>query len=245
MTRIAATLIFGAGFMLAFVPAACAPVEDAGECASGRPCKERGKVCDTAEFLCIDANLEVDQTADPPPTGSFGPTELPFFRGKVCLATKAKPGDVIPISFTPCIHPCISNGGYHQKNIWRCVGATCEGLNLAWIDASGAACPEDVFARFDASMCTYDLTFEGIQGPFDPGEVDVSGVVTIEVPFLSNSESTEVANGASNDELWSMVNAYPADDERVFDINLNDASPSAPAKCSDDPSACDCFDIGF
>ena len=244
MTRTAATLLIGAGFMLAFAPSACSPNEDPGECSSGRPCAERGEVCDTTVNACVDADLETDQTADAPATGSFGPTTLPFFRGKVCIATKAKPGDAIPLAITPCIHPCLTNNGFKQKNIWRCVGTSCEGLNMAWIDASGVGCPSDVFGRFDPSMCTYDLTIKASQGPFNPGGTNIGGNVTTEVPFLSNAEIAQVDGGASNEAVWSMVNAYPADDERIFEINLSDANPSAPADCTTDPSLCDCFNIG-
>lgn len=245
MTRTAATLLLGAGFMLAFAPSACTPNEDAGECDSNRPCSSRGEVCDTLEKVCIEADVDVDATADPPATGNFGPLALPFFRGKVCIASKAKPGDVIPVSISPCIHPCITNLGFHKKNTWRCVGTSCEGLNFGWIDAQGTSCPADVFGRFDASMCTYDLTIDASQGAFSPSGMPVGGIVTTEVPFISNEDSARVDAGASNDELWAMVNAYPADDERIFEINLSDSNPSAPANCVDDPSLCDCFDIGF
>ncbi len=86
MTRTAATLLMGAGFMLAFAPSACTPNEDAGECDSSRPCSERGEVCDTLEKVCIEADVDVDATAESPATGNFGPLALPFFRGKVCIA---------------------------------------------------------------------------------------------------------------------------------------------------------------
>jgi len=193
---------------------------------------------------CVDSGLDVDATADPPATGNFGPLVVPFFRGKVCIATKAKPGEAIPLSITPCLHPCISNVNFKQKNIWRCEGITCEGLNMQYVNASGVGCPADVFGRFDASMCTYDLTVKASQGPFNPNMEDIGGDVTTEVPFLSNAEMDDVANGASNDSIWSMVNAYPADDERIFTINLSDANPSAPADCTTDPSLCECFNIG-
>ncbi|MCA9657077.1 MAG: hypothetical protein KC486_01920 [Myxococcales bacterium] len=244
MNRTAAPLLFGAGLMLGFVPAACAPTGDAGECSSTRPCSERGEVCDTVAKLCVSADLDVDATDDPPATGSFSEL-MPFFRGKVCLPTKAKPGEKIPVTISPCVHPCVAASSFTQKHTWRCVGTSCEGLNLMWYQGTGADCPADVFGRFDASMCTYPLEIEAQQGPFTPSGNSVAGVVTTEFPFLTSDDIAQIDAGADSDEIWNIVNAYPADDERVIDINLSDANASAPDNCVDDPSACDCFNIGL
>ncbi|MEZ4382661.1 MAG: hypothetical protein R3A79_15090 [Nannocystaceae bacterium] len=244
MNRFAATTLLGAGLMLGFVPAACAPNADAGECDANRSCSERGEVCDTVAKLCVTADLDVDATDDPPATGSFSEL-VPFFRGKVCLATSAKPGEKIPVSISPCVHPCVTATSFTQKHTWRCTGTDCEGLNLMWYQADGASCPADVFARFDASMCTYPLTVDAKQGAFNPSGNDVSGVVTTEFPFLTNEDVDRVASGLASEEIWDLVNAYPYDDGRVFEINLNGANASAPDNCIDDPSQCDCFDVGL
>lgn len=246
MTRSHASTLIGAGLSLGFALAACTPNEDAGQCDGNRPCTERGEICDTSEKICVEADFDVDETAPGPANGSFGPIALPFFRGQVCVATKAKPGEAIPVSISPCIHPCVSPGAFTQSNKWRCTGSSCEGLNLFYLQAAtGAGCPAEVFGRFDAASCTYPLTVDAEQGPFTPGDTAVAGTVTTEIPFLSNEEIARVAAGVVDDDLWAMVKAYPAEESRVFSISLNDANASAPANCTDDPSLCDCRDVGF
>ncbi|MCA9634598.1 MAG: hypothetical protein KC420_01000 [Myxococcales bacterium] len=246
MTLSPASSLIGLGLTLGLMLGACAPNEDAGQCDQSRPCTERGEICDTVDKVCIAADFDVDETAPGPANGSFGPSVVPFFRGKVCVATKAKPGERIPVSISPCLHPCVSPGPFTQVNKWQCSGSLCEGLNLMYLSAAtGVGCPAEVFGRFDAGSCAYPLTIDAGQGPFNPAGIFFNGTATTEIPFLSNEEMARVANNASNDEIWSMVKAYPQEDSRVFSISLSDANPSAPANCTDDPSLCECRDVGF
>ena len=91
MTLSPASSLIGLGLTLGLMLGACAPNEDAGQCDQSRPCTERGEICDTVDKVCIAADFDVDETAPGPANGSFGPSVVPFFRGKVCVATKAKP----------------------------------------------------------------------------------------------------------------------------------------------------------
>ncbi|MEZ4450703.1 MAG: hypothetical protein R3B09_14575 [Nannocystaceae bacterium] len=245
MIRFAA-LLCTAGMTLGFATAACTPFEDPGECDANRPCTERGMTCDTLNKTCVEADIDVDQTAPPDDDGNFGPTILPFFRGKVCVAKSAKPGDKIPVYLSPCIHSCITASSFKQKHLYSCVGSSCDGLNLMWLeDATGAACPSDVFGRFDQSFCTYNFEITAQQGPVVIDGKALIGTMTTEIPVLSNEDMTRIAAGAGNSEIWSTVKSYPQDQDRVFTIPMNDSADAAPADCTTDPSVCDCRDIGF
>lgn len=245
MIRFAALLSI-AGLTLGFATAACTPFESAGECDANRPCSGRGMTCDLASKECVDADVEVDQTAEPDADGNFGPLVLPFFRGKVCVGKSAKPGETIPVSISPCLHPCISAASFKQKHLFSCVGSTCEGLNLMWLeDAVGSACPADVFGRFDPGLCTYDFEIKAQQGAVVLDGKPLTGTITTEIPVLSNEDMERIAAGAGNSEIWALVKAYPEDTSRVFTIPLNDTVDSAPADCIADPSLCDCRDIGL
>ncbi|MBK8261773.1 MAG: hypothetical protein IPK80_10585 [Nannocystis sp.] len=234
---ISLTLVFGA----------CAPEVDQGECSSTRPCSARGEVCDVAARECVDAEVDVDQTAEADADGAFGPLALPFFRGEVCVATAVKPGEAIPMSLSPCVHPCVSSTAYKVKHMFSCVGSSCEGAMLMWIgDAAGAACPADVFARFDASQCVYPYTVGAALGPVTLDSGPVEGSIAVEVPFLSNADATRIAGGSSTADNWAMIKAYPAEEERSFRVTLSPASSSAPESCLDaDKSKCECRMLGL
>jgi len=232
---------------LLLVGSACAPEANPGECSSTRPCTARGEVCDVAARECVDAEVNVDQTADADADGAFGPLALPFFRGEVCVATAVKPGEAIPMSLSPCVHPCVTAAAYKVKHMFSCAGSSCEGAMLMWIeDAAGSACPADVFARFNASQCTYPFTAGAKLGPVTLDSGPVQGSIAVEVPFLSNADAARIAAGSSTAENWGMIKAYPADEARSFTVTLNPSNPSAPEGCLDaNKSACSCRSVGL
>ncbi len=223
---------------------ACGPAEDSGECATGKPCKARGDVCDVTISECVPQDLDVDATATPTPAAFTG-VALPFFRGKVCTAKGGvQPGDTVPVKFSPCLHPCIAGGGYKFKKQYRCVGSSCESAALQYFSgATGAGCPDDAFGRFDKKECVY-ADINASAGPFIINGAPVIGTASVEVPFLSNTDAKEIRDGASVDKIWELIYQYPQDPNRVFKLSLNAGNPPAPADCSDE-SKCDCREIGF
>ena len=244
------SFVCAAGAALALA-AACTPPGDAGECDTNRPCTARGEVCDTSAKICVEAEVDLDQTAEPDADGAFGPLALPFFRGEVCVAKAAQPGQFIPVSISPCVHPCVTATKFVKYNMFTCTGSSCEGANLVWLaDAVGAACPADVFGRFDAGLCTYPYTVEGGQGPIVLSGKALVGQIAIEAPFLSNEDMATIAGKvdakAPSSEIWPILKAYPESAERVFTVTLNDANDPAPASCTGaDKALCECRLIGL
>lgn len=226
---------------------ACLPEEDSGECNAAKACTNRGEVCNELTHQCEISGLDVDGTADEAPA-SFSNVPVPFFRGKVCMATKIKPGETVPVSVSTCLHPCIAAGGYSFKKQYTCNGSSCESLVLVYFPkTSGTGCPADAFGKFDRSMCVYE-DHDVSAGPFNVNTGPVSGLATVEVPFLSNDDIAtllplEDQAEARVAKTWELAHQYPADSDRVFNISINASNPAAPADCSG--SGCDCVEIGF
>ncbi len=225
--------------------AACLPEEDSGQCNASKPCSNRGEVCNELSHQCEVADLDVDGTADEAPA-SFSNVAVPFFRGEVCMATKIKPGETVPVKVSTCLHPCIAAGGYSFKKQYDCSGSSCRSLVLVYFpEASGTGCPADAFGKFDRSLCVYDERNVSA-GPFNINTGPVSGTATVEVPFLSNDDIATL-NGLGDDarvaKTWELAYQYPPDSDRVFQVSINASNPSAPADCAG--GGCDCQEIGF
>lgn len=224
---------------------ACLPEEDSGECNASKACSNRGEVCNEVSHQCEIADLDVDGTADDSPA-SFSNVAVPFFRGKVCMPTKIKPGETVPVKVSTCLHKCITPGGYSFKKQYRCTGSSCESLVLVYFpEASGKDCPADAFGKFDRSLCVYDER-DVSAGPFNLNTGPVSGTASIEVPFLSNDDVTTLnglTDAARVAKTWELAYAYPPDSDRVFKVTINAANPAAPADCAG--AGCECREIGF
>jgi hypothetical protein len=233
-----------AGTTLAAVLVGCFN-EDGGECSAGIACPNRGEACDLTTKTCEPQNLDVDGTAPAP-----GPTDftrvLPFFRGKVCMPTKVQPGDKIPVHVEMCHHSCVTPAGFQYKSQYKCSGSVCDGALVVYLPgAQGAACPTDVFGKFAKTDCTY-FTVDASVGGFSVSSIGpITGNGTVEIPFLTNDDADDIVAGATTDQIWDMIYKYPQDAGRVFNITMNGANPKAPANCVDDPSLCDCKEIGF
>ena len=192
--------------------------------------------CDTAP----------DCTAPGDPDGDPGPTTVPYFRGRACVAKEVKPGQPIPVRLEACVHPCLSANAYTYRHAYRCPGGACEATAvLLFKDVVGNGCPSDVFAKFDPALCQYTNPIDINAGPLVFGGTEFEGVAPLVVPYLSNEQADEIANGAdSSQEIWARVDANTQEASRYFDVDVSADAADAPAVC-DDPDLCDCHDVAF
>jgi hypothetical protein len=219
--------------------------EDSGDCSAGVPCPNRGEACDDVSKTCEPQMLDVDGTGDDPAPAGFTET-LPFFRGKVCAATKVQPGDTVPVHVEMCIHKCVNITGHKFKSQYKCNGSFCEAALVVYSpDGQGAGCPPDVFGKFAKADCEY-LMVDATVGPFTiPASGAITGTGSLELPFLTNADVDEIAGTTNFDKVWEIIYKYPQDPGRVFQLTMNPSNPKAPANCTDDPSLCSCKEIGF
>lgn len=231
---------------------ACLPEGDAGECSEAEPCAGRGKVCNLLTNVCEVADVNNEATAEGDAPADFSNVPLPFFRGKVCVATDVKPGETVPVKISPCVHTCVTPGSFAFKKQYTCSGSSCSSLTLLYYpSASGAGCPADVFGKFDRSQCAYTegQVYNVSAGPYTVTSGPVNGIATVELPFLANDDIAELLpleemTDQRVAKTWELANKYPLDEQRVFQISMNAGNPSAPADCSDE-SKCTCREIGF
>lgn len=219
--------------------------EDSGECSAGAPCPNRGEACDEISNTCELQQLSVEGTADAPAPGAFTET-LPFFRGTVCAATKVQPGDKIPVKIDMCVNTCVKALGHKFKSQYRCMGSNCEAALIAYApDAQGTDCPGDVFGKFPKADCE-TLTIEASVGPLSTTSAGpITGTASLELPFLTNEDVKVIGATDDYEQVWQVIYKYPQDAGRVFQLSMNGSNPKAPSNCSDDPSLCDCKEIGF
>lgn len=240
--------VCAASLFLGGLLSACLPEEDSGECSSASACPQRGQVCNLQTHTCELADVDVDATADKA-EASFSNVPVPFFRGKVCVGTKVKPGETVPVKVSTCLHPCLTAGGYAFKKQYTCTGSSCDSLVLVYYPkVSGAGCPVDAFGGFDRSQCVYDERAVSA-GPYNITSGPVSGTAKVEVPFLRNDDIAtllplENQADARVAKAWELTKQYPIDSDRVFSVSINAGNPSAPKDCADE-SACECREIGF
>jgi hypothetical protein len=236
--------VWVAGLATGAVIAACAPTEASSECYIGKPCPTRGEACDDTISECVPQDLNVDSTGPVPAPAAFSGVAVPFFRGKVCMPTAVRPGDQVPVKLSVCTNPCVTPGSYTFKKQYKCTGSSCESAVIQYYgNAVGAGCKQDAFARFAEAECKYtEVTASA--GPFVINGGAVTGSAKVEVPFLNNDDAATIRDGASTDAIWDLIQQYPQDPERVFDISMNANNAAAPADCVDE-SKCECRTIGF
>ena len=193
----------------------------------------------------MTADAPTDSTLDPAPA-TFADTLVPFFRGQVCVPHEVQSGAAIPVTLSPCLHPCLATTSFAFTHNYACIGSSCEAYATMWVVASSGAdgCPADAFGRFDPGMCVYDSPVNlGIATTLDSGPV--SGSMELEVPFLSNEDIVAIA--ADNKVIADRAEQYPADPGRVPDgrpIQLLPGNPEPPAEC-DGAENCPCYEVGF
>ncbi len=226
----------------------CAPVADHGDCSEDADCDERGQVCDVEASACIDK--VVDTTSTGPATPTFTAAPVAFHRGTVCYADSVQSGLPIPVSFTPCLHPCLTVSMHYHSNYYSCIGASCDAWAYVYFLADGTSCPADAFGAFDRTMCdvTQTVHLGGIATTIGEGDdkQPVQGTMTLDVPFLTN-EDIQVIHAADRDiALMNMkIAQYPMQDNRlVGDIDMRSDNAAPPAMC-DGATNCVCKEIGF
>jgi hypothetical protein len=238
--------IVGASIGLVASLLACAPQAEQAECSETTACG-RGQICDLEVNECVDAEVDTQSTETPAPM-TFSAKPVPFFRGRVCTVHDVQAGAAIPIRLDPCLHPCLTSNSFHHKHYYSCVGTRCDAWAMAYFDAASITegCPADAFEKFDRSMCVFDKPVDlSITATVD-GE-PVQGSLSLEVPFLNNQDTAEIAVNFDDTELIrSKIEQYPKDEARVVGgkpITLTAQSPAPPESCAD--GACPCYEIGF
>ncbi|MEM6992823.1 MAG: hypothetical protein AAF721_20075 [Myxococcota bacterium] len=243
-------VLYAAAFSGALsITTACAPSIETGACDADTPCAGRGQMCNLMTSTCEAAELATDSTDEASPT-TFTDVEVPFFRGEICVPHEVKSGSTIPVSLSPCMHPCLAASSFEFKHFFSCVGSSCDAYATMWVVADSVPenCPADAFGRFDRAMCTYpmDPVNLGIATSLESGPI--SGSMLLEVPFLSNADIAEIsASGSDQDLFESLVFQYPQDNGRVPDgraIQLLPENPEPPEACNGAEN-CPCYDIGF
>lgn len=237
-------LILGVTF--GFAASACSPRIDMSACDEDRPCDGRGLVCDLDALECVQADVDVSSTKNPaPPT--FVDEVVPFFRGEICLPLEVQTGSSIPVLLRPCLHPCVGVSSFEYRHAFECVGSRCDAYVLSWVIASNsAACPEDAFGAFDPGLCQYGTEI-GLTMSTETSNGPVSGMMTVEVPFLTNDDMAAIlASGNDSMVIDETLQKYPLQQNRIPNgqaISLLADNPAPPASCAD--GACDCYPIGF
>lgn len=229
---------------------ACAPVAQGG-CDRDEQCG-RGQMCDPDLNECVDKVIDTSSTESPAPA-TFTNKQVPFHRGKVCTVSEVKSGENIPVSLNPCYHPCLDKGAFKHKHYYECLGSRCNAWAVMYIDAGSTptTCPTDAFGQFDSAECSWGPLVElSIATTIDSGPV--TGTMHVEVPFLTNADTTEIAANFEDTALiQSKIDQYPADDARVpggMDIKMSPSSAMPPASCTEATAGtggCQCYDIGF
>ena len=256
--------------------AACIPPGETGQCTVDEDCTARGTVCDTVTSTCIPVDKDYNTTAEPSPPVAFQDKAIPFFRGRICSAPmqEVQTGSAIPVTFQPCLHPCISANEYQFHNQYYCSGGTCDGFSVFWSVGSSENCPADAWGEFDPSMCVYDITSNTSIGPLAINGDPIQGFLSYEIPYLTNLDIAAIAeykgrslqdkratatdacvaqcSSSENEDgclfgcyAKDFVDKYPQQANRVKYFNIGNSSPVPPANCTDDVAACECYDVGF
>ncbi|MGB1699123.1 MAG: hypothetical protein ACPHRO_04150, partial [Nannocystaceae bacterium] len=255
---------------------ACIPPGESGQCSSDEDCTGRGTVCELTTSECIPISKDYSTTAEPSPPMSFSDKAIPFFRGRICSAPnqEVQTGSPVPVTFQPCLHPCISTNSYQYHNQYFCTGGSCDAFSVFWAVGSSENCPADAWGEFDPAMCSYNLSSNTNIGPIIIDGVPIDALLSYEIPYLSNLDITKIAEymgldtdtklSTATDECASqcsgsdnldgclfgcyakqIVYTYPRDAARTKLFNVDNTGPIPPANCTDDPAQCECYEIGF
>jgi hypothetical protein len=185
---------FTFGFCTTAVVGACTPPAATGNCTVDEDCQGRGQYCEPVTNVCKDGEADYTKTDDDSPSDTFADKPIPFFRGQVCtvpgLAGKA--GSAIPMTFRPCLHPCMTGGTNYFQHSWGCLSGICSGMSLFYTIGSGAGCPAEAWGQFSKDLCVYDVQQSSALGPVELDGTPVEGTLKLEIPFLTNSDLSEV-----------------------------------------------------
>ncbi|WAS90412.1 hypothetical protein [Nannocystis punicea] len=177
-------------------------------------------------------------------SGDLSTFVLPFFRGEVCYADKLRPGDGLPISWNPCVHPCIDPKKTGWRYLVRCDGGV--GCEIAFLqyyrEATGSDCPSDVFAKFPKAGCKYlgphyGLS-EGLKGFGYPDD-------KLLVPFITNADAAAANDLEPAAQVWTRIDGYMQPADRYIPLSVSADNPAPPTMCGPDVPGCTCKEIGF
>lgn len=212
----------------------------------------RGETCMLETAVCEPTTIGTTTTEANPPA-SFQAVLAPFFRGEICSPTQVRAGDTITVALRSCLHPCLEARRIDSKHQWSCAGSQCDAIAVAWwtVDAGPDGCPDDVFSRFDSSLCAYTEATEVMIHPIFNGDTPVVGTLSLEIPFLTNADADEIATETDAARQAALLEqryrTYPIDPNRFLPtrIDMQPEAPAAPTSCIDHREACTCYEIGF
>lgn len=176
--------------------------------------------------------------------GDLSTFVLPFFRGEVCYADTLRPGDGLPISWNPCVHPCVDPQKLGWRYLVRCAGGI--GCEIAFVqyyrEATGESCPSDVFAKFNEAGCKYigphyGLS-EGLKGFGYPED-------KLLVPFVTNEDAAAISMQEPSAQVWQRIDGHPQAADRYIPLSVSEDNPAPPTQCGPDVAGCTCKKIGF
>jgi len=177
-------------------------------------------------------------------SGDLSTFVLPFFRGEVCYADTLRPGDGLPISWNPCVHPCIDPKKTGWRYMVRCTGGV--GCEIAFLqyyrEATGSNCPSDVFARFPEAGCKYIGPHFGLsEGLKSFGYPDDK----LLVPFITNEDATAVNALEPSADVWTRIDGHAQSADRYIPLSVSEDNPAPPTQCGPGVAGCTCKQIGF
>lgn len=182
------------GFCTTAVIGACTPPASSGNCVVDSDCPGRGQFCEEVTNVCMDSDADYTRTDDDNPQASFDDKPIPFFRGRVCTAPGAKvqAGTAIPLTFQPCLHPCITGGNNFFQHQWSCLSGICSAMSVFYTLGSGMDCPAEAWGQFPKDQCDYSVEMSSKLGPVELDGNPVTGTLKLEIPFLTNSDLSRI-----------------------------------------------------
>jgi hypothetical protein len=185
---------YGLGFCSTLLAAACTPPAQQGNCSDDADCTGRGQFCESVTHTCQESEADYTTTLDDGVSGNFDGKPIPFFRGQVCTVPDlaARAGAAIPMTFRPCLHPCITGGNNFFQHQWNCLSGLCTAMSIFYTEGSGANCPADAWGQFPKDMCNYDVMMSSGLGPVELDGNPVEGGLELEIPFLTNADLVRI-----------------------------------------------------
>lgn len=215
------------GFCTTAVIGACTPPAASGNCAVDSDCPGRGQYCEPVTNVCKELDADYTKTDDDNPPASFTGKPIPFFRGQVCTAMggKIQSGTAIPLTFKPCLHPCMTEGNNFFQHQWSCLSGICSAMSVFYTVGDGDNCPAEAWGEFPKDQCNYAIEMSTKLGPVELDGTPVDGVLRLEIPFLTNSDLERIVDykgmsvgeqeGEASDKCVDTCSSKAGDDKAV------------------------------
>src|SRR5690606_1129256 len=169
---------------------------------------------------------------------------LPSFRGEGCTADQLRPGDMLPVSWSPCVHPCVDPNKTGWRYLVRCVGGM--GCEIAFLqyyrETTGSNCPADVFAKFNEDGCKYLGPHGGLSEALASFGYPQDRLL---IPFLTNDDATAISMLEPAADVWKRIDGHDQADDRYIPLSVSEDNPAAPTECGPGVPGCTCKQIGF